>query len=152
MRADPQYGEYRPGRLAGSAAPSSQSNSKTRIALRTPISFNVLNARSASNATAAFACIGRASSTAISCCGAAIRAPFLAGLAPPGQIRTLQRRLKGWRSELAHKLVFGTATADMISDSERQWEHRNESLGTFWCGKYRQLGGAFTNEPTRFSP
>ena len=25
----------------------------------------------------------------------------------PGQIRTVQRRLKGWRSDVAHKLVFG---------------------------------------------
>ena len=25
----------------------------------------------------------------------------------PGQIRTVQRRLKGWRSVVAHKLVFG---------------------------------------------
>ncbi len=34
------------------------------------------------------------------------------GCFPPGQIRTLQRRLKGWRSEVAHKLVFGAAAAD----------------------------------------
>ena len=33
------------------------------------------------------------------------------GCFPPGQIRTLQRRLKGWRSEVAHKLVFGAAAA-----------------------------------------
>ncbi len=25
----------------------------------------------------------------------------------PGQIRTVQRRLKDWRSDVAHKLVFG---------------------------------------------
>jgi hypothetical protein len=37
------------------------------------------------------------------------------GIYPPGQIRTLQRRLKGWRSVVAHKMVFGTATADVNS-------------------------------------
>ncbi|MBV8895946.1 MAG: hypothetical protein JO051_05510 [Acidobacteriaceae bacterium] len=37
------------------------------------------------------------------------------GIYPPGQIRTLQRRLKGWRSEVAHTMVFGTATADVNS-------------------------------------
>jgi len=31
------------------------------------------------------------------------------GSYPDGQLRTLQRRLKGWRSEVAHKLVFGAA-------------------------------------------
>ena len=29
------------------------------------------------------------------------------GVFPDGQIRTLQRRLKGWRREMAHKMVFG---------------------------------------------
>ena len=29
----------------------------------------------------------------------------------PGQIRTVQRRLKGWRSDVAHKLVFGDGEA-----------------------------------------
>ena len=33
------------------------------------------------------------------------------GTYPVGQIRTLQRRVKGWRSEIAHKLVFRTAVA-----------------------------------------
>jgi len=32
-----------------------------------------------------------------------------------GQIRTLQRRLKGWRSEMAHKLVFGATASDTSS-------------------------------------
>ena len=32
---------------------------------------------------------------------------------PDGQLRTLQRRLKGWRGEMAHKLVFGPAAADV---------------------------------------
>ena len=31
---------------------------------------------------------------------------------PDGQLRTLQRRLKEWRSEQAHKLVFGGEVAD----------------------------------------
>ncbi len=33
------------------------------------------------------------------------------GTYPTGQLRTLQRRLKGWRGEMAHKLVFGAAAA-----------------------------------------
>ena len=31
----------------------------------------------------------------------------LPGIFPDGQLRTLQRRLKEWRCELAHKMVFG---------------------------------------------
>ena len=31
------------------------------------------------------------------------------GIYPDGQLRTLQRRLKIWRSEMAHKMVFGAA-------------------------------------------
>jgi hypothetical protein len=34
------------------------------------------------------------------------------GLYPDGQLRTLQRRLKEWRREAAHQMVFGTMTAD----------------------------------------
>ena len=33
------------------------------------------------------------------------------GVYPDGQLRTLQRRLKGWRREVAHTLVFGPAAA-----------------------------------------
>jgi hypothetical protein len=33
------------------------------------------------------------------------------GVFPDGQLRTLQRRLKKWRSEQAHKLVFGGEVA-----------------------------------------
>ena len=33
------------------------------------------------------------------------------GAFPDGQRRTLQRRLKEWRREMAHKLVFGVAVA-----------------------------------------
>ena len=33
------------------------------------------------------------------------------GVFPDGQLRTLQRRLKGWRRDVAHILVFGAATA-----------------------------------------
>jgi hypothetical protein len=32
------------------------------------------------------------------------------GVFPDGQLRTLQRRLKEWRREVAHQLVFGAAT------------------------------------------
>jgi hypothetical protein len=34
------------------------------------------------------------------------------GVYPNGQLRTLQRRLKEWRREAAHQMVFGTTTAD----------------------------------------
>jgi len=34
------------------------------------------------------------------------------GVYPEGQLRTLQRRLKEWRREAAHQMVFGTTTAD----------------------------------------
>jgi hypothetical protein len=34
------------------------------------------------------------------------------GVYPDGQLRTLQRRLKGWRREVAHTLVFGPAALD----------------------------------------
>ena len=34
------------------------------------------------------------------------------GVYPDGQLRTLQRRLKEWRREAAHQMVFGTVTAD----------------------------------------
>ena len=33
------------------------------------------------------------------------------GVFPNGQLRTLQRRLKEWRREVAHQMVFGAATA-----------------------------------------
>ncbi len=33
------------------------------------------------------------------------------GVYPDGQLRTLQRRLKGWRREMAHTMVFGAARA-----------------------------------------
>ena len=33
------------------------------------------------------------------------------GVYPDGQLRTLQRRLKGWRRDVAHTLVFGAAVA-----------------------------------------
>jgi len=37
------------------------------------------------------------------------------GAYPTGQLRTLlQRRLKGWRSEMARKLVFGAAAAEAV--------------------------------------
>jgi len=35
------------------------------------------------------------------------------GVYPDGQLRTLQRRLKEWRREAAHRMVFGTMTADL---------------------------------------
>jgi hypothetical protein len=34
------------------------------------------------------------------------------GVYPDGQLRTLQRRLKEWRREAAHRMVFGTMTPD----------------------------------------
>src|SRR5947199_4239581 len=35
-----------------------------------------------------------------------------AGVYPDGHLRTLQRRLKEWRREAAHRMVFGTMTAN----------------------------------------
>jgi len=37
------------------------------------------------------------------------------GMYPDGQLRTCQRRLKGWRREAALRLVFGTAPVDVIN-------------------------------------
>jgi hypothetical protein len=37
------------------------------------------------------------------------------GTYPDGQLRTLQRRLKEWRREMAHRMVFGTAPAGEAS-------------------------------------
>ena len=34
------------------------------------------------------------------------------GVYPDGQLRTVQRRVKGWRREVAHRLVFGPAAPD----------------------------------------
>jgi len=34
------------------------------------------------------------------------------GVYPDGQLRTLQRRLKGWRREAARRLVFATSTVE----------------------------------------
>ena len=41
------------------------------------------------------------------------------GVYPDGRLRTLQRRLKEWRREAAHRMVFGTTTADPARDIER---------------------------------
>jgi len=44
------------------------------------------------------------------------------GVYPDGQLRTLQRRLKDWRREAAHRMVFGTMTtnpAAVAGDGER---------------------------------
>ena len=40
------------------------------------------------------------------------------GVYPDGQLRTLQRRLKEWRREVAHKLVFGAAVANATLDPD----------------------------------
>ena len=36
------------------------------------------------------------------------------GAYPDGQLRTLQRRLKDWRREMAHKMVFGAEAAEAM--------------------------------------
>ena len=41
------------------------------------------------------------------------------GVYPNGRLRTLQRRLKEWRREAAHRMVFGTITAEPPGESER---------------------------------
>jgi hypothetical protein len=39
------------------------------------------------------------------------------GTSGDGQLRTLQRRLKGWRREVTHRMVFGpTAAGEMTQD------------------------------------
>lgn len=38
------------------------------------------------------------------------------GVYPDGQVRTLQRRLKGWRHAMAHQLVFGMATTSTVPE------------------------------------
>jgi hypothetical protein len=41
------------------------------------------------------------------------------GVYPEGRLRTLQRRLKGWRREAAHRMVFGTVPVDAsLADRE----------------------------------
>ena len=40
------------------------------------------------------------------------------GVYPEGQLRTLQRRLKEWRREAAHRMVFGTMRNSYSSDCE----------------------------------
>jgi len=40
------------------------------------------------------------------------------GTYPDGQLRTLQRRLKEWRREVAHRLVFGTAPTGEASQGD----------------------------------
>ena len=38
------------------------------------------------------------------------------GVFPDGQLRTLQRRLKEWRREMAHKMVFGAEAVGGIPE------------------------------------
>jgi hypothetical protein len=40
------------------------------------------------------------------------------GIYPDGLLRTLQRRLKIWRSEIAHTMVFGTINSEPVVESE----------------------------------
>ncbi len=42
------------------------------------------------------------------------------GVYPDGQLRTLQRRLKGWRREIAHTMVFGPAAPDEAAPTSSQ--------------------------------
>jgi len=41
------------------------------------------------------------------------------GVYPNGRLRTLQRRLKEWRRKAAHRMVFGTITAEPPGEIER---------------------------------
>jgi len=42
---------------------------------------------------------------------------IMPGVFPPGQLRTLQRRVKQWRSEIARQLVYGfESEAEMDGD------------------------------------
>jgi len=40
------------------------------------------------------------------------------GVFPDGQLRTLQRRMKGWRREMAHMMVFGAAGTDGRAETD----------------------------------
>ena len=54
------------------------------------------------------------------------------GAYPDGQLRTLQRRLKEWRREAAHRMVFGTMTADPGSwrgQPAQKWRERSCQKG-----------------------
>jgi hypothetical protein len=47
------------------------------------------------------------------------------GVYPGGQLRTLQRRMKEWRREVAHRMVFGTTLVDAglvagVASSQKQ--------------------------------
>ena len=50
------------------------------------------------------------------------------GVYPDGQLRTLQRRLKEWRREAAHRMVFGPMTVDP-GDAPGDGEGRLRSNG-----------------------
>src|SRR5438270_6744015 len=56
------------------------------------------------------------------------------GVYPDGRLRTLQRRLKEWRREAAHQMVFGTMMADpgfAPGDGERTLV---SSVANSYCG------------------
>ena len=44
----------------------------------------------------------------------AVWKPESPGVLPPGQLRTLQRRVKQWRSEIAHRLVLGLESGSAL--------------------------------------
>jgi len=48
------------------------------------------------------------------------------GVYPDGQLRTLQRRLKGWRREVAHTMVFGPAAPDEAAPPSSQLQSVTE--------------------------
>ena len=53
------------------------------------------------------------------------------GTFPDGQLRTLQRRVKGWRHELAHQMVFGTNAAGEASGRAAPLAGADLSAGDF---------------------
>ena len=54
------------------------------------------------------------------------------GACPDGQLRTLQRRLKGWRRDVAHTLVFGLPWPAMGCRRMRQRERGHDATGASW--------------------
>ena len=51
------------------------------------------------------------------------------GTYPDKLLRTLQRRVKHWRREVAHRMVFGTSGADEGADGDTATGMANEATG-----------------------
>jgi hypothetical protein len=56
------------------------------------------------------------------------------GVYPDGRLRTLQRRLKEWRREAAHQMVFGTMIADPAFATGDGEQTLVSSVANSYCG------------------